>query len=235
VFIINFFRKIFIGSNFDTSPIHSTFQKRIRNIKAIWNNENEEDFGLERGVRLFLAISQLLFLGTYIKEAFHRSGLVYQEFSIDVFVIVKTLLPLFALYFGYQNNSFVFFILVWFLSETLLYVPTLIFASDIFSKPRSYRRSVLLLFFNYFEIILTFAFIYSSGDHLNKAYTWYDYIYFSFVTASTTGFGDIYPITAIGKLLVSIQVVIFMLFLVIFFNFFSNRLENKGYFRDDDN
>lgn len=228
-----FLKKLFIGkTNFENIPIHSTFKRRLNNIKSIWNSESDDDIGLERKIRLILATSQLFFLGTYIKEIFHKKGIVYQEIFIDLFVLIKLFLPVVTITYGLQSNIIIYNVLIWFLLETLLYIPTLIFASDIFSKPRSYRRSILLLFLNYLEIIFTFSVIYSRGNHLHGANYWYDYIYFSFVTASTTGYGDIYPITMIGKFLVCLQIIIFVLFVVIFFNFFSTKIGSKGYFDD---
>jgi hypothetical protein len=90
---------------------------------------------------------------------------------------------------------------------------------------------MLLLFFNYIEIVFAFAVLYSSGDYLNQAFKhWFDPIYFSFIAGATVGFGDFYPITPIGKMLVSFQVVIFIIFAALFLNFFSNKVESKGYF-----
>lgn len=112
-----------------------------------------------------------------------------------------------------------------------MYIPMLIFASDLLPRPRSYRRSMLLLFFNYLEVVMDFAVIYASGHYLNETFaTWYDPIYFSFSTFSTVGFGDYYPTTAIGKLLFSCQTIIFFLFIVLFINTFSTKMEQRGYF-----
>ena len=117
------------------------------------------------------------------------------------------------------------------MAETILYVPSLIFASDIIASPSSYHRSILLLFLNYFEILFAFAIIYSHGKYLNIPFNnWYDPIYFSFVTLATIGYGDYHPVTGIGKFLVCSQSFIFLAFVVLFINYFSNRVESKGYF-----
>lgn len=232
----NFLKKLILGKpQVDEAPTQPAIKKRVKNIKAIWNNEQHDDIGIEKILRLFLAISQFFFLGTYIKQIFYRKGIAYQDLSVDVFVLFKVLFPFVVISNGWEHNPIVFFFLMWFLFETLLYVPTLIFASDIFSRPRSYRRTMLLLFFNYMEIVLTFAIIYARGHHIEPAGSaWYDYIYFSFVTASTIGYGDFHPITPMGKLLVCVQAVVFVIFMVLFFNFLSSKVEGAGYFQDDD-
>ncbi len=227
-----FFKKLILGKPSPNQiPKEGTIKKRIRNIKAIWNNDHQDDMGIEKLVRLFLATSQFLFPGIYVKQFFVKMGEAYQDLSVDITVLIKVSLPFVLIYFNLFDNNILFFFMIWFLLETMLYVPTLIFASDLFSKPRSYRRSMLLLFLNYLEMALSFAVIYKRGNYLNQPFThWFDPIYYSFVTAASIGYGDFYPVTPTGKLLVSIQSIIYLTFVVMFLNFFANKAETKGYF-----
>jgi voltage-gated potassium channel Kch len=146
------------------------------------------------------------------------------------------MLPLIFLITDIYNNIFIVFVTTYLLCETILYVATLIFVSDIFARPRSYRRSVLLLYFNYLEIVLSFAVIYGGLNLLNSnANSIVDYIYFSFVTSATIGYGDIYPVTDLGKLVVGFQSIVFLIFIVLFLNFFSSKVEDKDYFDKSEN
>ena len=105
--------------------------------------------------------------------------------------------------------------MIYVLLETVLYIPTLIFASDMFSKPRSYKRSMLLLFLNYIEIIFSFGVLYSCGNYLNKPFGhWFDAIYFSTINSASIGYGDFYPVTTVGKVLATAQAFLFLLFVV---------------------
>ncbi len=207
-------------------------QKRILNIRAIWNNDHQEDSGIEKVFRLFLAISQLVFPGVYIKYLFFRKGFEYQDISMDIYVTFKVVFPLLTLIYGWQHHVFLIIFIIYLLIETILYIPTLIFASDLLTRPRSYKRSMLLLFFNYTEILLAFAVLYSTGDYLNQPFNhWFDAVYFSVITANSIGYGDYYPVTLIGKVLVSLQAMFFLLFIVLFLNFFSTKINiDKGYF-----
>ena len=227
-----FLKKLLLGTpSVDEKPYGNTIEKRIKNIQAIWNNDHHDDIGVEKLLRLFLATSQFFFPGMYIKQLFHRRGIAYQELAVDFFVIFKMSLPVLVLYFQLQHNFLCFAMIMWFILETILYITTLIFASDLFSRPRSYRRSMLLVFFNYLEIVFGFALIYARGQYLNHPLThWFDPIYFSFSTSATIGYGDYYPITTLGKMLVSLQTIIFLAFVVLFLNFFTNKVEVKGYF-----
>ena len=93
---------------------------------------------------------------------------------------------------------------------------------------------MLLLFFNYIEIVLSFGVLYSCGDNMNKPFThWYDAIYFSMVTSASIGFGDFAPETTYARVLVSIQALFFLSFVVLFLSFFSNKVKNKGYFDNE--
>jgi hypothetical protein len=62
---------------------------------------------------------------------------------------------------------------------------------------------------------------------------WFDAIYFSTITASSIGYGDYFPVTPIGKFLVSTQALLSVFFMVLFLNFFSTRIKSKGYFDHD--
>ncbi len=212
-------------------PDYNPIEKRIQNIKAIWNNNHQDDNGIEKIIRLFLSSSQLFFPGVYIKYLATLKGYEYRDLALDLYVLLKVTFPLLILIYQWQSYHFVIGIMVYVLLETILYIPTLIFASDMFSKPRSYKRSMLLLFLNYLEIVFAFGVLYSCGNYLNKPFgNWFDSIYFSTITSSSIGYGDYYPVTTIGKILVSIQALLFLFFVVLFLNFFSTKIKAKGYF-----
>jgi|LakMenE18May11ns_1017448.scaffolds.fasta_scaffold9919160_3 voltage-gated potassium channel len=232
-----FLKTLFFGKNLSNHrSAHSPLYRERASMKAIWNNYHYNDAGIEKLLRLALAFSQFMFPGIYIKHLFWRFGNLYEDLSIDVYVLFKMLFPLIILYNGLQSYSiggfsFFIFIPVYFLLETVFHVSTLVLASDIFSRPRSYRRAVLLLFFNFLEIVFDFAVLYSSGHHVNPAFEHLiDPVYFSFTTSTTIGFGDYTPISTVARILVICQALIYLLFLVLFVNVFANRIEQKGYF-----
>ncbi len=231
-----FFRKLLLGkvsevSNSKFNPI----QKRILNIKAIWDNDHQDDNGIEKIVRLILSISQLLFPGIYIKYLANKKSHEYQDLAMDFYILAKFIFPILILKNQWQHYPILIWIMVYVLMETVLYIPTLIFASDLFTRPRSYKRSMLLLFFNYMEIVIAFAVLYTLGDNMNKPFLhWFDSVYFSIVSSNSIGFGDYYPITTYGKVLVSIQAMFFLSFVVLFLNFFSTKVKSKGYFDNEE-
>ena len=72
-----------------TNPL----RKRILNIKAIWNNDHEDDNGIEKIVRLFLSSSQLLFPGIYIKYWANKFGHEYKDLAMDFYILAKVIFP----------------------------------------------------------------------------------------------------------------------------------------------
>lgn len=223
-------KMILANPEVDSMPTVGTLHRRLHNLKAIWNNAHSNDVGIEKLFRLFLASSQFFFLGSYIKH-FLGNTVAHKDLAVDMFVLIKVMLPFCMLYFDMLHNPILFGVMLWFMVETLLYVPMLIFASDLLSKPRSYRRSLLLVIFNLVEIILGFAVLYGRCECFNDPMPhWFDPIYFSIVTATTIGYGDYYPISAYGKMIVSFEALTTLGFLVLFLNFLSGRVEQKGYF-----
>jgi hypothetical protein len=200
--------------------------------------ENLKDINYEKGFiepifRLFLNILGALSLGVLIRITFSTK---YRSLFTDFYVLIKPLL----LYYILRNNlynsgcigdvSFFVYVSFYFVIETIVYNLSTIFNSENFFKPKSYKRKIILLFINYVEINFGFAVIYLANTLLNTSCKNYsDAIYFSFITSATVGFGDIYPISAFGKQLASIQTINFIIFTVILLSFFASKIVNKHY------
>ncbi len=167
-------------------------------------------------------MQQFLYPGIYIRNRFGKQGSTYRKLAIEFYVLLKLIFPLLSLFSGWYTNMIILTITGYLLSETIFYIATLFFASEIFDEPRSSKRSILLLFLNYIEITFDFAVIYGGLNLLQgKAHSRLDFIYFSFMTSSTIGFGDIYPTTDHGKYVVIVHSIIFLFFIVLFLNFFT--------------
>ena len=81
------FRKLLVGKvSRNYLPKLNPIQKSLLNIKAIWNNDHQDDNGIEKIVRLFLSCSQLLFPGIYIKYLACKRGYEYQDLALDFYV-----------------------------------------------------------------------------------------------------------------------------------------------------
>lgn len=67
--------------------------------------------------------------------------------------------------------------------------------TDGFNRITKYTRAIILIIWNYFELILIFGFFYLSNHELLKGFTsWTDSYYFSTITQLTIGYGDLSPV-----------------------------------------
>lgn len=204
----------------------NVLESHFSQINQVWHGRTYDDFGIERLFRLFLVSGKLLFPTIYFEHFFGRISFTAKKAWIEIYVLFKTLFPFLVLYYGVSAHPFYLFLNVYLLIETFMVIFNRIYVSEHFMSD-GYKRSLLLLFFNFLEVVLAFAVIYSSGHYLNKPLNNYvDAIYFSMITSATIGYGDIYPVTQAGKLIVMGQALTSLAFLVLFFNFFNSKLED---------
>jgi len=199
----------------------------FKKISNVWNSSHYHDFGIERFVRLFLVSSKVFFPGIYIELLTRNlpahSKKIYGEF----YVVFKTVMPFIMLYYSLWDHYWLFIFNIYLLIETFLYVFHKIFLPE-HNYGKLANRSIILLFFNFFEVIASFGVIYAAGNYLNQPVaTWIDALYFSFITGVTIGYGDFYPINETGKILVMVQVMSTISFLFLFFNFFAPRAQDS--------
>lgn len=205
-------------------PIIPHFKK----IKNVWHNSDYNDFGIERIFRLSLVTSKIFFPGIYI-EYFNRKASFHKlKITGELYVIFKTVMPFFMLYFHLWDHYWLYLLNIYLLIETFLYIFHKIFLPE-HNQGRTHNRSLILLFFNFIEVIASFGVIYAAGNYLNHPIANpIDALYFSLITGATIGYGDFYPINSTGKLLIMLQIVSTLSFLILFFNFFAPRIQDSG-------
>ncbi|MEZ4779485.1 MAG: ion channel [Flavobacteriaceae bacterium] len=228
-------KKLILGSYKSEHKLKPAIKNQIKNIKRVWNNDVYKDFGIERVLRLFLVVIQFAFPALYLRQLSGLFGLLGRKIMVEFYVIIKLILPVLFFYLDITNNIIVVIIAIYILLETVIYLTSLIFLSDVYAQPISYKRSVVLLFINYVEVILEFAVIYSyfninykifPGDLVKDI----DIIYFSFVSFSPIGFGEIDSILYHGKLIVICQIFVFLIFGGLFLSVFTSNIGKMTYF-----
>lgn len=218
--------------------LYPAYKNHKLNVYRIWKNKKYNDFGTERVIRLFLVLSQFVFPGLKVRHEFGKKGLLSRKLGVELYVWLKLLFPVLIFPLELATNGWITVIVIYLMIETILYLATLIYLSNEFSEPISYRRSLTFLFLNFIEIVLYFAVIYSyfnyhTTNFLNKHFeTDTDAIYFSFVTSATVGFGDYFPVSVLAKRLVIIQIILFFVFVGLFLNFFASRIQNPTYYNN---
>lgn len=220
--------------------VHDAIDNQWVNIRTIWSHETSPTFGVERLFRLFLALTAYFFPGIYIRYYFGKDGLLSRKLALDGFVTLKLILPLVILKLHWQKYLAAQFLVSYLGIETLLYILSLLFLSDIYKPPISNKRSYLMLVMNYVEICLDFAVVYGGQNLISNASNSIDIIYFSFVTAFTVGFGDMVPKNRDGRELVILQSLVSMIFITLAFTkvvsgFVGNRSDDEAPSENDSN
>ena len=216
-----FIKKILIGTNSVTGEkMDNAYKQQTRYLKEIWNDYT---YGVERVFRLLLCLVQFIYPTLLIRSLLGSLGATARKLAVEFYIILKLLFPVFALASGLYRYNLVIIIIVYLLSETIFHILNLIFLSDIYSMPIVFRRSILFLFLHYIEVVLDFSTIYLRFDLLNKTLTPISAVYYSFVTNTTLGYGDYHPRGASGQIVVIFQLIIFIMFVVLFINYFTSK------------
>lgn len=209
-------------------------QKEYRRIVRC--NERQAAFGIEWLIRMLLVYTPWwMFPGNWIKAATDDCHIFVRRTLIEIYVILKVVLSWWLLSHHTIDYGILMYILIWLAVETLYALLSGIFLRDIWSEPFSYQRNLLLTLCNFVEMCLCFAAIYTYADRgsnhltlpskfiINDSLTYADKhltpsqaIYFSFITAATIGYGDISPKDDYIQQIVIAQVMISLVFIVMF-------------------
>lgn len=86
---------------------------------------------------------------------------------------------------------------------------------------RSLNRSLILLLFNFFEIIIEFAILYLATDSIVYSTskeiitTPLEALYFSTITITTSGYGDMMPISSLGQKLALLEPLLGLILIIL--------------------
>lgn len=76
-------------------------------------------------------------------------------------------------------------------------------------------------------VLLSFSLIYAKFGLLQPVRDWFDYIYFSVVTFTSLGYGDIHPIGVAGKAAACAEIIFGLIMFGILLTFISNRFQRS--------
>ena len=207
----------------------------LQTLKHIWINEHpyERISGLEKWFMMFIIIIKMFMPSFWIRhycEEHHSTKWIF-----EAYVIAKPIFFMIVLLTGFYQSLIICVLTIYLMIDLLTYILGILALSDIFVKPISIRRNLILLGANYREIISGFAILYLhfealayGGFHKEKIVWPLQAIYYSLSTFSTVGFWDITSASNIGTLLSIIQLIVSIIFIGIILSSYVGRIRLKG-------
>ncbi len=93
--------------------------------------------------------------------------------------------------------------------------------SETTEAKRRARWHFVAIGFSFFDVVTVFAFTYQFFDRLygimnHKGKHFFDYFYYSIMTITTIGYGDLYPVTTLGRVVAMYEAMMAIFFLALF-------------------
>lgn len=214
-------------NNLSRKP-ESAVNRQAIHVKEVWYSNNYTDFGIERILRLSLVLVQFIFPGLYIRYLAGKKNVLCRKISNEIYVLIKIFI--YACFLCCSPIKRLVFICIYLIMDTLCYLLGLIFLEPEYKSPTSSnKRNLILVILNYIEITLGFANIYYHyyHDSIENMKNSIDALYFSFVTTTTLGYGDMHPLCSSSKVMCAIHSFMSFLFVVFILSVFLSNF-NKG-------
>lgn len=163
-----------------------------------------------------------------------------RERAIETYILLKMLLVLLIVFCLIPVNEINFLskaALIWILYsmlETLIFIITPIYCKISFKPTASFKRAFLLIMINYFEMLLSFSFLYAFTSGLafaaeagkKLALHSLDYIYFSFLSGFTMQPPDILLTSGWAKTILTGQMIVLFFFATVFITYNFGKLKS---------
>jgi len=167
--------------------------------------------------------------GFWIRHFGGLRGRSARKVWVEIYALLKLVLATGLLYFHLWNIPFISILSVYLLADVFISLGGYIFLRKFWQNPYSWNRSLILLFVNFGEYTSWFASLYLSGGLLKSQQGGVitgaaEALYFSIVTATTVGFGDITPIPGRGQFVVTLEILASLFFLVTVVSYFVSNM-----------
>jgi hypothetical protein len=221
--LLHCIRRFFLGPDIEPIPPEKLgIGNQCKCLRQVWNSES---FGLYRLMRLTLCIAPFAFPMLWITQALRKANTNLIHISSDVYIVLRAGILAGILFCSATQSLPATLITSYFLLDLLMYVSAIVFLADVYGPPISAHRTLLLILFNYGEVILVFASLHRQWGGLNIEHLCpIQAFYFSMVTATTLGYGDISPATSSAQLRVVAQLVVSIVFVSVFLSAALSRI-----------
>lgn len=219
----------------DTLNLHTHHKSvYIQTLKHIWTNDHpfEATIGIEKRFMMIIITLKIGMPSFWIRHFCEKHVSTKRVF--EAYVIAKPILFMIMLMTWAYHSILGMLLTVYLLLDLITYILGILALSDIFLKPVSVRKNLILLGANYREIISGFAIFYLHWDaisfsgHPEHKIGYLQAIYYSISTFSTVGFGDITASSDIGTLLSILQLIVSIIFIGIILSSYVGKIKLKG-------
>lgn len=215
-------------STIDTS---NPYRRDIEIVKSIWQDEKqegEEVFFTQRLAQTMVCIGLLVSPATFVRFLGSRlAGRKGRKLAIELYVIIKFILVVSLLFRGTPGKTVAVIAAVC-LADLCINLSGFVLLRNFWKPSASVTRSIILLGFNFVELCSTFGIFYLSTKSIAQGEQLITdpatMLYFSVITSATIGYGDMTPVTAVGRWIVTLQVVLSLAFVAVVLATFVSKL-----------
>ena len=222
---LDFISLIFLGA--DREPYSEDrigFHSLRKYLHQAWSANS---FGIFRVFQLSLEFAKIAFPSFWITLFLGKKKANVVDFSNDVWGLVRIAFLIIMLWWVPSGN-WQAWLVIYLIADIFVYVSRLVFLSDIYEPTLTPERTLLFLLVNYFEIVLGFAFLHRVYGGLNVGSLCpIQALYFSFVTSTTLGYGEIVPVSSDAQLRIIIQLAITFVFITALVGALLGRLNSS--------